>query len=54
MKNVCRGRLFLVLGSLGPRQGLNRVAQRRKGPAPRGAEATLGATASPLGQRPSA
>jgi hypothetical protein len=37
---------------LRPRQGLSRVARRVAGPGPRGAEATLGAPASPLGQPP--
>ena len=35
---------------LRPRQGLSQVARRVAGPGPRGAEATLGAPASPLGQ----
>jgi hypothetical protein len=36
------------------RQGLNKVGARLLGSGPRGAEATLGATASPLGQYPTA
>ena len=34
------------------RQGLNQVAHRMPVPGPRGAEATSGATANPLGQTP--